>query len=86
MWLLYRCGRRVIAHRVVGIENEAEAAPVFILRGDAAGCANERVEPAQILGRVSTVERQNWGARLLRRCAPARSACAGVWIQAGEER
>jgi signal peptidase I len=63
--VLYRAERRVIAHRVVGIDSESEAAPIFILRGDAAGSPEERVESRQILGRVSAVERKGWGARLL---------------------
>ena len=63
--VLYRIERRVIAHRVVGIQSESEAAPVFTLCGDAAGSAEERVESRQILGRVSTVERKSWSARLL---------------------
>ncbi len=64
--VLYRAGRRVIAHRVVGIESESGSAQMFMLRGDAGGSAHERVEPRQILGRVSTVERKSWGARVLR--------------------
>ncbi len=54
----------MIAHRVVGIDREREAEAVFALRGDAAGSADELVESRQILGRVSTVERKSWSARL----------------------
>jgi hypothetical protein len=68
--ILYRANRGVIAHRVVRIVPQAsacdEAAPVFILRGAAAGSPEERVESRSILGRVTAVERKSLGARMLR--------------------
>ena len=63
--VLYRADRRVIAHRVVGIDKANEAAPVFITRGDNTRSADAPVQPRQILGRVVAVERRPWGARLL---------------------
>lgn len=64
--VLYRSGRRVIAHRVVGIVGNDGKAPVFALRGDAPGSAHERVEARQVLGRVAAVERGGWVTRLKR--------------------
>ncbi len=62
--VLYRTAERVIAHRVIGVDAGIGASPVFTLRGDAAGSAEEPVESHQVLGRVAAVERKGWGARL----------------------
>ena len=55
--ILYRLEDVVIAHRVVRIERGEDGGSRFILRGDASGALNEAVEPAQVLGRVVSVER-----------------------------
>ncbi len=56
--LLYKSERGMIAHRVVRIrEGNAEAARVFILRGDASATCDDPVAASQILGRVVSVER-----------------------------
>jgi hypothetical protein len=55
--VLYRCDRGVVAHRVVRIEKRAGDNPLYVLRGDGPGAVDEPVEPAQVLGRVVSVER-----------------------------
>jgi len=55
--ILYRLEEVVIAHRVVRIERGEDGGSRFILRGDASGTLDESVEPAQVLGKVVSVER-----------------------------
>ena len=55
--ILYRLDEVVIAHRVVRIERGEHGGSRFILRGDASGVPDEPVEPAQVLGKVVSVER-----------------------------
>ena len=55
--ILYRYPGSIFAHRVVRIEKRNGGAPRFILRGDASGAPDEPVEPAQVLGKVVSVER-----------------------------
>jgi signal peptidase I len=55
--LLYHTGRGVIAHRVVAVRREA-AGLTFHLRGDACATADQPVAAAQVLGRVTAVERR----------------------------
>jgi signal peptidase len=55
--ILYRLEAVVIAHRVVRIERGEHGGSRFILRGDASGAPDEPVEPAQVLGKVVSVER-----------------------------
>ncbi|KKN11095.1 hypothetical protein LCGC14_1029990 [marine sediment metagenome] len=69
--LLYIVGKKVIAHRVVGIEREKSDSSshtstqskalnpqiIFTLRGDASAICDEPVEAEQVLGKVVSVER-----------------------------
>ena len=55
--ILYRLEGIVIAHRVVRIERGEDGDSRFILRGDASSDPDEPVEPAQVLGKVVSVER-----------------------------
>jgi signal peptidase len=55
--ILYRLEGVVIAHRVVRIERGEDGGSRFIARGDASGVPDEPVEPAQVLGKVISVER-----------------------------
>jgi hypothetical protein len=75
--LLYRWERGVRAHRVVRIEARAsayaEAAPAFVVRGDAGG-EEELVLADQILGRVVSLERDGRRIRLRGPVAMARRA------------
>jgi signal peptidase I len=60
--ILYLLEGVVIAHRVVRIEQGEDGGSRFIARGDASGVADEPVEPAQVLGKVVSVER---GGRII---------------------
>ena len=53
--LLYRAGRRLTAHRVVGRVRGADA--ILRVRGDAPGWEEEHVSLDDVLGRVVEVER-----------------------------
>ncbi len=55
--ILYRSGKRVIAHRVIGIEKRNDSASHFILREDTWGTLDDPVEAHQVLGKVVSVER-----------------------------
>jgi signal peptidase len=57
--ILYSNGTGVIAHRVVDIEKKEASPPphLFILRGDASITDDKPVAPAQVLGKVVSVER-----------------------------
>ncbi len=55
--VLYRTGRGVIGHRVVGMANR-KGERVFLARGDAGSGAGELVAAEQILGKVVAVERE----------------------------
>jgi len=50
--VLYRKGPAAIAHRVIGVRPAG-----FVMRGDAARTCDGPIEPAQVLGRVSAIER-----------------------------
>ena len=52
--ILYRTNGRLLAHRVIGIENEIND---FVLRGDASLTCDEPVKSDQILGKVISIER-----------------------------
>lgn len=62
--VLYRRGKRVMAHRILRIEPAADCAAAdavgalrLILRPDAQGAGEEAVTASQVLGRVISVER-----------------------------
>jgi hypothetical protein len=56
--LLYQNERVVFAHRVVGIRRSAKGEDVrYLLRGDASVDRDDPVRPAQVLGRVVSVQR-----------------------------
>lgn len=55
--ILYRLEGVVIGHRVVRIERGEDGGSRFIARGDASAAPDEPVEPAQVLGKVVSVER-----------------------------
>ena len=76
--LLYLVGKKVIAHRVVGIEKKksnssnqtSKFSPrLFLLRGDASVICDEPVEAQQILGKVVSVERDGRSINLCSRRA-----------------
>jgi signal peptidase I len=67
--ILYRLEAVVIAHRVVRIERGEDGGSRFILRGDASGALDEPVEPAQVLGKVVSVERGGHSIDLYSRSA-----------------
>ncbi len=76
--LLYLIGKKVIAHRVVGIEKKksnssnqsSKFSPrLFLLRGDASAICDEPVEAQQILGKVVSVERDGRSINLCSRKA-----------------
>jgi signal peptidase I len=67
--LVYRCGRRIIAHRVVHIRTTGNEIAAFVLQGDAKTACDAPVAPNQILGRVVAIERRGG-------CAVARTWCA----------
>lgn len=52
--VLYRTNSRLVAHRVIGIENEIND---FVLRGDASLTCDASVKSEQILGKVISIER-----------------------------
>ncbi|HEX8092112.1 MAG TPA: signal peptidase I [Blastocatellia bacterium] len=58
--ILYKSGisRGVIAHRVLGVNKSEGKVTSFVLRGDASRTSDPPVEPAQVLGRVVSVERE----------------------------
>jgi signal peptidase I len=72
--LLYRCSerRRVIAHRVVCVEQGSRQTRSFILRGDSSVTCDAPVEASQILGRVTAVERDGRTIQLAGRRARMR--------------
>ena len=67
--LLYRQGKRPIAHRVVQIYRDGLAISGFLLCGDAKTACDAAIEPHQVLGRVSvpgkSLERP-WALKLWR--------------------
>jgi signal peptidase I len=67
--ILYRLEGVVIAHRVVRIERGEDGGFRFIARGDASGVPDEPVEPAQVLGKVVSVERGGYTIDLYSRRA-----------------
>lgn len=72
--LLYKTKHRVIAHRLVGIEGEEDAARVLILRGDSLATCDAPVRAEQVLGRVIAVERKGRRVKLTGRRAGIRRA------------
>jgi signal peptidase I len=70
--VLYRCERKLIAHRVVCVEKGSSRVRSFILRGDASVTADAAVAAEQILGRVVLVERDGRMISLLGRRAHVR--------------
>lgn len=72
--LLYRTERGVIAHRVVGIIIDEDAAGVLILRGDSLATCDAPVRAEQVLGRVISVERKGRKINLTGRRAGIRRA------------
>ncbi len=56
--VLYRAKQSVIAHRVEKIERDAERVTCLLLRGDASEDCDDRVLPAQVLGRVVAIDRE----------------------------
>jgi signal peptidase I len=60
--LLYRdAAGRPVAHRLIGFTS-GDDGPALVLKGDSAAAPDLPVRPAQVLGRVSTLER---GGRLI---------------------
>lgn len=59
--IVYRRGRRVLAHRVVGVETDWREASWLVLRGDALDTCDARVALSQVLGEVVAVHRQTGG-------------------------
>ncbi len=55
--VLYRAGKGILAHRVVGRRRGGEGLRAFIVRGDASDSCDAPVGPAQVLGKVVLVER-----------------------------
>jgi signal peptidase I len=72
--VLYQTERGVIAHRVVGIEDEENADRVLILRGDSLATCDAPVRAEQVLGRVIAVERRGRKVKLTGRRAGIRRA------------
>ena len=62
--VLYRLNSGVIAHRVVRILRKKDGAPSFLLQGDAAGACDYPVEAHQILGKVTSVQRDGRSVNL----------------------
>jgi hypothetical protein len=67
--VLYRHGRGVTAHRVIGLRVSRGRVVRIIARGDAAESADAPITPERLLGRVIAVERR--GGRGLRRARPS---------------
>jgi signal peptidase I len=61
--ILYRCGRAVIAHRVVCVVRGAGRERSFVARGDSSAAPDGPVHASSVLGRVVAVER---GRRIVR--------------------
>lgn len=59
--LLYRGMRGLTAHRLVWVDSKAGINERFVVRSDNRGALAEHVEPRQVLGRVSVVERGRRG-------------------------
>ena len=76
--LLYSTGESLIAHRVVRIACDKEAAARFILRGDSSVSCDAPVSFGQILGHVICVERAGRSVRLAGRRARIRHI-ANAW-------
>ncbi len=58
--LLYRAADRLTAHRLVGfVQGREGATPQLILKSDVWLSTDERVLPAQVLGKVVAVERKS---------------------------
>jgi hypothetical protein len=55
--LLYRSGRSAVAHRVVRVASVSGGPTTLLLRGDAADSCDRPIDPGQVLGRLSGVER-----------------------------
>lgn len=72
--LLYQTERGVIAHRVIGIEDEENEDRVLILRGDSLAMCDAPVRAEQVLGRVIGVERKGRKVKLTGRRAGIRRA------------
>jgi hypothetical protein len=62
--VLYRRGHAAIAHRVVRVRSACGRSVGFVLRGDAAYSCDRPIELAQVLGRVSAIERDGRRVRL----------------------
>jgi hypothetical protein len=61
--VLYRRGHAAIAHRVVRVRSSGRSVG-FVLRGDAAYSCDRPIELAQVLGRVTAIERDGRRVRL----------------------
>lgn len=75
--LLYRDGDRVLAHRLIGISGYGTATR-FRLRGDSNAWCDAPIAPAQIVGRVDTVERDGRAIALHATAAGRRSTSATI--------
>lgn len=62
--VLYRLNSGVIAHRVVRILRKKDGAPSFLLQGDAAEAFDYPVEVHQVLGKVTSVQRDGCSINL----------------------
>jgi signal peptidase I len=80
--LLCRQGRRVIAHRLVGIATRG-AIRIFELRGDAKAACDAPVAADAVVGRIIAVHRNGRSVRLCGRAArlrhEARAVASSFW-------
>ena len=75
--ILYRAARGLTAHRVLRIEKNGDGASTFHLRGDACTSDDEPVTVAQVMGRVTEVERGGASVALTGRAAGLRRNTKG---------
>ena len=67
--ILCRAARGLTAHRVVRVDENGDGPRIFHLRGDACASLDEPVTAAQVMGRVTEVERDGHKLSLSGRAA-----------------
>jgi signal peptidase I len=82
--LLYRRGAAAIAHRVIRVQSASGRSAGFVLCGDAAHSSDGPIEPPQVLGRVTAIER-NGRTVHLDRMGPAWSRALGYTLRLTRE-
>jgi len=82
--VLYRKGPAAIAHRVIRVQSIAGRAAGLVLRGDAAQSSDGPIEPAQVLGRISAIERDGRTVHL-DRMGPSWSRALGYALRLTRE-